>query len=137
MEQILIRKNSKLYIICTVKQFSNRKKYSVLNPSLYVFLRIGIQISSQNRSESRLFPNMDPDPGKRHIFPKAIKKNLGNLFYSQKSKYFYKGQYIKIFDCWFFASNSFSEAKFLVGFEGLASTLRIGLAVGRLWPQNH
>ena len=27
--------------------------------------------------------------------------------------------------------------EFLVGFEGLESTLRIGLAVGRPWSQNH
>ena len=29
------------------------------------------------------------------------------------------------------------EGEFLVGFEGLESTLRIGLAVGRPWSQNH
>ena len=31
----------------------------------------------------------------------------------------------------------YSEGEFLVGFEGLESTLRIGLAVGRPWSQNH
>ena len=30
-----------------------------------------------------------------------------------------------------------AEGEFLVGFEGLESTLRIGLAVGRPWSQNH
>ena len=30
-----------------------------------------------------------------------------------------------------------AEGEFLVGFEGLASTLRIGLAVGRPCSQNH
>ena len=30
-----------------------------------------------------------------------------------------------------------TEGEFLVGFEGLESTLRIGLAVGRPWSQNH
>ena len=29
------------------------------------------------------------------------------------------------------------EGEFLVGFEGLESTLRKGLAVGRPWSQNH
>ena len=29
------------------------------------------------------------------------------------------------------------EGEFLVGFEGLESTLRIGLAVGHPWSQNH
>ena len=29
------------------------------------------------------------------------------------------------------------EAEFFVGFEGLASTLRIGLAVGRPWSQKY
>ena len=35
------------------------------------------------------------------------------------------------------AAPSSPEGEFLVGFEGLESTLRIGLAVGRPWSQNH